>query len=172
MVGCLPCASEPRRSQSPIGCASGLQGRPHSGDRQGQCKQPLRRGSASALRRGTDAARLAARTREADLARDDAERATEAEMQRQVDELQAEVTQRGLVLTLGDVWFGSNSAELQGGASSGVSRWLAVRVCTIDIRIFRQCQKPLRLPIIQHRRLVNLSITCTLPYLALYRGAR
>lgn len=117
-----------------------------------------------------DAARLAARTREADAARYDANRATAeaeraradtaratadaeraradaamaynaadaarraeaessaeaarraADLQRQIDELQAEVTDRGLVLTLGDVLFATGSAELQGGASDRLNK--------------------------------------------------
>jgi outer membrane protein OmpA-like peptidoglycan-associated protein len=124
-----------------------------------------------------DAARLAARTREADAARYDADRATAqadraaadaeraradtaratadaeraradtataneaadaarraeaessanaarqaADLQRQIDALQAEVTDRGLVLTLGDVLFATGSAELQSGASNRLNK--------------------------------------------------
>ena len=103
-----------------------------------------------------DAARLAARTREADLARADASRARDdasrarddasrarsnadaarsaeaataaeaarqaAELQRQIDLLEAEATDRGLVLTLGDVLFTTGSAELQGGASNRLNK--------------------------------------------------
>lgn len=93
--------------------------------------------------------RLDARTREADkahaateaaragaadaalLANADAEAAraaaTEAarqaaDMQRQIDELQAETTERGIVLTLGDVLFTSGRADLKVGAASNLNR--------------------------------------------------
>ncbi len=75
-----------------------------------------------------DAARLDARTREADLARDETTRARSeasvqaAEYQRQIDALEAEVTDRGVVLTLGDVLFATGSAELQSGAHSNLNR--------------------------------------------------
>ncbi|WP_111641829.1 OmpA family protein [Marinimicrobium alkaliphilum] len=75
-----------------------------------------------------DAARLAARTREVGRARDDAESARSSaaqqstEYQRQIDELQAEVTDRGLVLTLGDVLFATGSAELQDGTNRNLDR--------------------------------------------------
>jgi len=94
-------------------------------------------------------ARLAARTREADRARADAdaaragaadaarlasadaERAAHAagaaaleaaELQRQIDELQAKETDRGLVLTLGDVLFTSGQADLKAGVASNLGR--------------------------------------------------
>ncbi|KPP97637.1 OmpA family protein [Marinobacter sp. HL-58] len=82
-----------------------------------------------------DAARLAARTLEADSARADAESARSSEsaaaamsekaaeeMQRQIDELEAEATERGLVLTLGDVLFATGSAELQGGSNRNLEK--------------------------------------------------
>ncbi|MGM0631599.1 MAG: OmpA family protein [Pseudomonadota bacterium] len=43
-----------------------------------------------------------------------------ADYQRRIDELQAEVTDRGLVLTLGDVLFETGSAELQGGVNTNL----------------------------------------------------
>lgn len=64
-----------------------------------------------------DAARLEARTREADEAHRLAE-----ELQRQIDVLQAEVTDRGVVVTLGDVLFATDSAELQGGAHDNLNK--------------------------------------------------
>jgi len=96
------------------------------------------------LREQREASRLAARTeeanaanrraevaqgdantqkRDADAARDaaaDAQHNTE-ELQRQIDALQAKKTDRGLVLTLGDVLFASGTAELNtgGGAHLG-----------------------------------------------------
>lgn len=89
-----------------------------------------------------DAARLKARTLEVDKARDDASTARaaaeaaqrsqaeaaavavqqEAEYQRRIAALQAEVTDRGVVLTLGDVLFATGSAEIQEGASSKLNR--------------------------------------------------
>lgn len=82
-----------------------------------------------------DAARLQARTLEVDRARDEAERARSSEeasaavaaqqneeYQRQIDALQAEITDRGVVLTLGDVLFATGSAELQGGASGNLNK--------------------------------------------------
>lgn len=82
-----------------------------------------------------DAARLAARTLEANIARADANTARSSEieaaamsakateeMQRQIDELEAEATERGLVLTLGDVLFATGSAELQGGSNRNLEK--------------------------------------------------
>lgn len=62
-------------------------------------------------------ARLASRTEEADRGR-----RNEAELQRQIDALQAEATERGIVLTLGDVLFTSGSAELQPGGYDNLDR--------------------------------------------------
>ncbi len=64
-----------------------------------------------------DEARLASRTAEADKARRDA-----ADLQRQIDILQAEATERGIVLTLGDVLFATGSAELRGSADDNLNR--------------------------------------------------
>ena len=82
-----------------------------------------------------DAARLAARTREADRAHADAEQARSSEagaaaqsareaeeLQRQIDTLEAEATERGLVLTLGDVLFATGSAEIQGGSNPNLEK--------------------------------------------------
>ncbi|WP_189577046.1 OmpA family protein [Marinobacter zhanjiangensis] len=82
-----------------------------------------------------DAARLAARTREADRARAEAESARSSqeaaaamsareaeELQRQIDLLEAEATERGLVLTLGDVLFATGSAEIQGGTNDNLEK--------------------------------------------------
>lgn len=82
-----------------------------------------------------DAARLKARTREADQARAEADsaRSSEAdaaarsareaeELQRQIDLLEAEATERGLVLTLGDVLFATGSAEIQGGTNENLEK--------------------------------------------------
>ena len=79
--------------------------------------------------------RLEARTREADAAHADAnatrvaaataasESALQAaDMQRQIDALQAKATDRGIVLTLGDVLFTSGRADLKVGAASNLNR--------------------------------------------------
>ncbi len=80
-------------------------------------------------------ARLASRTREVDQARAEARRARQAaeeatemsareteELQQQIEELQAKTTDRGLVLTLGDVLFASGSAELQSGDNRNLEK--------------------------------------------------
>lgn len=78
-----------------------------------------------------DAARLAARTLEADRAHAEASSQAEAaaqsageaeELQRQIDTLEAEATERGLVLTLGDVLFATGSAEIQGGTNQNLEK--------------------------------------------------
>jgi outer membrane protein OmpA-like peptidoglycan-associated protein len=78
-----------------------------------------------------DKARLDARTREADAARSDADtaRATAAaarrdasDMQRQLDELKAEATDRGLVLTLGDILFATGKSDVKVGAASNLNK--------------------------------------------------
>ncbi|HEV7631637.1 MAG TPA: OmpA family protein [Steroidobacteraceae bacterium] len=99
-----------------------------------------------------EAARLASRTREADLARgqvasaraegaeqklaaDQARTEAEAarssaamaaaqadELQRQIADLQAKATDRGLVLTLGDVLFATGKADLKSGATGNLNK--------------------------------------------------
>lgn len=85
-----------------------------------------------------DQIQLGARTREADnavMARDQATRKTEnaiaernqaaeqaASLQAEVDALKAKPTDRGLVLTLGDVLFDSGKAELNPGASRNLDK--------------------------------------------------
>lgn len=82
-----------------------------------------------------DEARLEARTREVREARNEAERARmaaeaaqisqaqgAAEYQRQIEALEAEITDRGVVVTLGDVLFASGSAELQSGDNSNLNK--------------------------------------------------
>lgn len=62
--------------------------------------------------------------RAAEVARDetaDAQRNTQ-ELQKQIDDMQAKVTERGLVLTLGDVLFASGTAELNGGGNSNLTK--------------------------------------------------
>lgn len=67
-------------------------------------------------RSAADAAQRAEREAAANAARE------KAEYQRQIDALQAETTERGLVLTLGDVLFATDSAELQSGANRNLDR--------------------------------------------------
>lgn len=89
-----------------------------------------------------EAARLKARTMEADRARQGADQARRnaeaadlantraatlaaqqaAEYQRQIEALEARPTDRGLVLTLGDVLFATGSAELEGSASGNLNK--------------------------------------------------
>lgn len=79
--------------------------------------------------------RLDARTREADAARADADATRLAaagaaaqaaiqadDMQSQIAALQAKTTERGIVLTLGDVLFTSGRADLKPGAASNLDR--------------------------------------------------
>ena len=67
---------------------------------------------------------MAARTQEADMAKQEAERARREaeELQRQVAELNAKATDRGLVVTLGDVLFETGKAELKGGAAVNLAK--------------------------------------------------
>lgn len=80
-------------------------------------------------------ARLASRTREANQAHADAEEARRVaaqanamsareteELQQQIKDLQAEATDRGLVLTLGDVLFATGSADLQSGNNRNLEK--------------------------------------------------
>ncbi len=69
------------------------------------------RNQADIARNDADAARDTARDVTANAQRDS------AEMQKQIDELQAKVTDRGLVLTLGDVLFSSGTSRLNRGGN-------------------------------------------------------
>lgn len=90
------------------------------------------------LSQARDDARLNARTQEADRARREtatAQSATDAalasaavaakeadELQRQIDVLEAEATDRGLVLTLGDVLFGTGRSDLTSGGTNTLDK--------------------------------------------------
>jgi len=78
---------------------------------------------------GADQARSeadAARDAAADSAQQSADlRAQSVELQRQIDVLHAKPTDRGLVLTLGDVLFTSGQADLKAGASSHLDELVA-----------------------------------------------
>lgn len=91
-----------------------------------------------ALSEQSERARLEARTLEADRARldarsaradaDTAQRSADlarqdmAALQRQIDELNARETDRGLVVTLGDLLFATGSSQLTGGAGPNLDR--------------------------------------------------
>jgi outer membrane protein OmpA-like peptidoglycan-associated protein len=66
-----------------------------------------------------DRIQMAARAREANVAVEQRDQATQqaARLQAEVDQLKATKTDRGLVLTLGDVLFDTGRAELNPGAS-------------------------------------------------------
>lgn len=79
----------------------------------------LARGDAELARGEADRAR-----REAGLAREDAEasRLKQAELSRQLAELNAKETARGIVITLGDVLFATGRSELTGSAPEGLRK--------------------------------------------------
>lgn len=88
-----------------------------------------------------DRARLNARTREADAAHSDAvasraqadsaraqadsARQDAADLQKHIDELEAQATDRGLVLTLGDVLFATGKSDVKVGATSNLNKLVA-----------------------------------------------
>ncbi len=84
-----------------------------------------------ALGEQREAMRLQSRTQEADAANlrataaradaSDAQR-NSLELQKQIEDLQAEATDRGLVLTLGDVLFATNTAELNSGSDNRLDK--------------------------------------------------
>ena len=71
-----------------------------------------------------EAARLDARTAEANEARADATQAKQKaeELQRQIAELNAKETERGLIVTLGDVLFATGRAELKGNSAANLGK--------------------------------------------------
>jgi len=93
------------------------------------------------LNEQSEKARLDARTREADRAKmdatvakadaegaraaADAARTDNADLQRQLAEMQAKPTDRGLVLTLGDTLFATGRSEIQSGAAANLDRLTA-----------------------------------------------
>lgn len=79
-------------------------------------------------------ARLDSRTREADAARMQAEAAMqEAEaLRQQLLDMDAKETERGMVITLGDVLFDTDKATLRGGAISALSKLVAFLVQNPD----------------------------------------
>ena len=87
------------------------------------------RGDANMARRDANAARSDANISrvQADSARADTEAALlqADDLQRQLTELNARTTERGLVVTLGDVLFASGRAELKGGTPSNLAKLAA-----------------------------------------------
>lgn len=95
----------------------------------------------TALSEQSERARLDARTLEADRARREAEfaradaasardevaasRAARLDLQRQIAELNARETDRGLVVTLGDVLFATGKSDLMGGAGANLDKLAA-----------------------------------------------
>ncbi|MCR6650870.1 MAG: DUF4398 domain-containing protein [Cellvibrionaceae bacterium] len=71
----------------------------------------------SALSENREAARLDSRTQEADMARE-----KNQDLRQQIADLNARPTDRGLVMTLGDVLFASGKAELMGGVTSNLDK--------------------------------------------------
>jgi outer membrane protein OmpA-like peptidoglycan-associated protein len=71
-----------------------------------------------------DSDRLDSRTREADNARDDADQARRdsEELRRQIAELNAKKTERGLVVTLGDMLFETGKSQLKGSAVENLNK--------------------------------------------------
>ncbi len=71
-----------------------------------------------------DSERLHARTREADNAKNDANnaRADTEELRRQIAELNAKATERGLVVTLGDMLFETGKSNLKGNAVNDLAK--------------------------------------------------
>lgn len=65
----------------------------------------------------SDTARLNSRTREADQARSDS-----ADLRRQITELNAKTTERGLVVTLGDMLFETGKSQLKGNSAINLEK--------------------------------------------------
>lgn len=82
-------------------------------------------------------ARLDARTREADKAHADATaaRSSEADMQKRLDDLKARETERGIVVTLGDVLFDSGSAQLRENAGDSMNKLVSFLTQYPDRRV-------------------------------------
>lgn len=116
-----------------------LAARTHQVDRANRAKDDANRAAEEANRMANDANRAANEasraTNDANRATDDANRATDAakiardqatdnaaRLQAEVDALKAKPTDRGLVLTLGDVLFETGSATLSPGAGRNMDR--------------------------------------------------
>src|SRR5579863_204135 len=92
-----------------------------------QAETSLAEDQRTALSANRETSRLDARTREADAAHVAAANSEQqaAELQRQIDALQAKPTDRGLIVTLGDVLFETGRADLKAGAAGNLSKLVA-----------------------------------------------
>ena len=92
-----------------------------------QAETSLAEDQRTALSANRESSRLDARTREADAAHVAAANSEQqaAELQRQIDALQAKPTDRGLIVTLGDVLFDTGKASLKAGATSNLNKLVA-----------------------------------------------
>ena len=92
-----------------------------------QAETSLAEDQRTALSANREASRLDARTREADAAHVATANSEQqaAELQRQIDVLQAKPTDRGLIVTLGDVLFDTGKASLKAGATSNLNKLVA-----------------------------------------------
>jgi outer membrane protein OmpA-like peptidoglycan-associated protein len=92
-----------------------------------QAETSLAEDQRTALSANRETSRLDARTREADAAHVAAANSEQqaAELQRQIDALQAKPTDRGLIVTLGDVLFDTGKASLKAGATSNLNKLVA-----------------------------------------------
>jgi len=89
-----------------------------------QAQSRLLEDQRKALGEQRESARLNSRTQEADKARGDATaaQAQSEDLQRQLAALNAKATDRGMVITLGDVLFDTGRSELKGGAVSNLGK--------------------------------------------------
>lgn len=78
----------------------------------------------NALNAQRDSARLDSRTREADRANNAAAiaRTDNDELHRQISELNAKATERGLIVTLGDMLFETGKSQLKGNAANNLGK--------------------------------------------------
>jgi outer membrane protein OmpA-like peptidoglycan-associated protein len=92
-----------------------------------QAETSLAEDQRAALSAQRESSRLDARTREADAAHVTAANSEQraAELQRQIDLLQAKPTDRGLIVTLGDVLFDTGKASLKSGATNNLNKLVA-----------------------------------------------
>jgi outer membrane protein OmpA-like peptidoglycan-associated protein len=92
-----------------------------------QAETSLAEDQRTALSANRETSRLDARTREADAAHVATANSQQqaAELQRQIDVLQAKPTDRGLIVTLGDVLFDTGKASLKAGATSNLNKLVA-----------------------------------------------
>jgi outer membrane protein OmpA-like peptidoglycan-associated protein len=92
-----------------------------------QAEERLAEDQRAGLGQQAERARLESRTHEADAAKADAASSEQraATLQKQLDDLQALPTDRGLVLTLGDTLFTSGNADLKATAAGNLDKLVA-----------------------------------------------